>query len=299
MKSSFWLACVCLVLTGRASAFPVYVFADHALHRFDSADGTFVNTVGLYNQVYGGDLQRGPDGLLYSLGDSGLWRIDPITGSGQQYIPFFTIASPVTSTPGGFTLAHDGAAYVFADNKLFKFDNTGAFQSTVGTYNQIYGGDIQFGPDGKLYALGDSGLWSIDPQYGTASEIIPFFTLASPVTSTPTAFTLNEQGIFIFSAHALHKFNSGTGAFVGTIGNYNQVHGDELQFAPDGSLHAIGDSGLWRINPQTGGGQLYLPFFLPGSPVQSTPGGFTVLPEPQVLLSLAAILPILALRRSR
>ncbi|MDB5350863.1 MAG: retention module-containing protein [Planctomycetota bacterium] len=112
-----------------------------------------------------------PDGTLYGAGYTGLFAIDPTTGSGR-------LVSDLHAFPSAGDLTFDASGNLIlstnnASGLLIRVDTSTGNITTLGTLgpNDVYG--LSYGPDGTLYAAtyGSRQLLSVDPNTGTTSQV--------------------------------------------------------------------------------------------------------------------------------
>lgn len=59
------------------------------------------------------------------------------------------------------------------------------------------------------------------------------------------------EELYIASRYRLLQFDGVTGSYLGTVPTPNGFSGSSLVAGPNGFLFGEGNSGLWRINPET------------------------------------------------
>jgi hypothetical protein len=167
----------------------LYVTSGDNLLRYDASTGAFVGVVGSFPGFsfgsFSDDLTFGPDGALYTLGPSprggAIWRTDIETATSSPFVIFGS--GQLTAAPGGFVFV-DGSIYVSSADRLLEYDaETGALIGEVGTFPGAFAGsfldNLVLGQDGMIYSQGPSGIWRININSGTATEIIDLETRAS------------------------------------------------------------------------------------------------------------------------
>jgi hypothetical protein len=197
---------------------------------------------------------------------------------------------------------------------LFKGFLTGTV-STLGIY------DLEYGPDGELYALMDTpagpssagGVYQIDLATGTGS---PIFVPASGggASIRESELAISPTGILAISQTDLNPFlqvfdPSGPGVLfkgfltgtVSTLGIY------DLEYGPDGELYALMDTpagpssagGVYQIDLATGtGSPIFVPASAGGASIRESELAISHVPEPSSALLLVALASI-ALGRAR
>lgn len=255
-----WLAMVIAfaLLPLRSFAEQLYGLArnDGSVFEWNADTGAFAKNFGRgeFNST-NGQIQFGPDGMLWGLGWSGgLVRIDPHTGLTPADQPAWAAA---LGMEGSFAFDGDGHVYGLTRNsgQIIEWDwRTGVYVKTFGNGAFSPTGYITFGPDGMLWGLGwGGGLVKFDPTTGHWAASQPAF--ASP---------LGVYGTFAFDGNG-HIFglptNGGgiiewdwrTGEFVKSFGAGAFSPTGEIKFGSDGMLWGLGwAGGLVRFDPSTG-----------------------------------------------
>jgi hypothetical protein len=124
------------------------------------------------------DLAFAPDGTLYAVTWDTLWRIDLENNEATAISPrgFCVNADKVNA----LTVRKDGTLFAAMrdEAKLLTIDAATGCATIVGSTGFFSSGDLDFAPDGKLYAAGQSridqrssALYLVDPDSGTSTRI--------------------------------------------------------------------------------------------------------------------------------
>lgn len=197
-------------------------------------------------------VEAGADLLVSSL-TSGIGRFDPLSGAGGTFIPRGTNLFYAT----GLTLGTNRFLYVATDigGEVLRFDRrTGAFVDKFGSINAGSGPsralfDLQFGPDGSLYAT--DIFFGVERFSGTNGAALgAFVSKASGGLGEPTAVVFTPDGNYLLVAgdlnSAILRYRSSDGAFVDQFvptGSGGLIGAADIAFGPDGNLYAANWSG--------------------------------------------------------
>jgi DNA-binding beta-propeller fold protein YncE len=196
------------------------------------------------------------DLLVTSSGTDNVLRYSEATGDFiDEFVPS---GSGGLHSPQGLTLGPDGNLYVVSTGpaRVLRYDGgTGAFLDTfvpTGSGGLTTPFDLGFGPDGNLY-VAEAGQTGEVLRYDgmTGAFIDVFASGGTPALNTPRALAFGTGVLFASGeGDRIWKFDSTTGAFVGTVQSDNPRG---LTLGPLGNLYeATLFSGIFRRNPATG-----------------------------------------------
>lgn len=256
--------------------------------RYDDQTGAFIDVFisdGVDGPAY---LTYGPDGNLYVADyySSSVLRYSP---EGKFIDVFIPPGSGGLVNPETIKFGSDGNLYVSGpyDPGLQRYDGkTGAYIDTVvatvpSTGNSLFSPDFALGPDNNIYissVFPTGGVLKYDQQTKTTSVFIP--PSSSPEIPGGEAFGPDGNlyvGDFIFSNASIRKYDSKTGALLGTFvqpGSGGLSGASRLSFEPDGNLYvsSFGSNSILRYNGTTGA---FVDAFVPsGSGGLNNPIGF-------------------------
>ncbi len=225
------------------------------IQRFDPHSGCFIDhfvAQGDSPMTNPRDLVFGPDGNLFVVTFSGVYRFDGTTGI---YLDLF-----VPADYGSEYELYGPAALVFGpDDNLYICDmNNGSvirFNGTSGAYIddfvQPYSGNLDaprkmvFGPDGHLYvcSLYDNG--TVFRFHGTTGSFMDIFVNAGyGGLGQPEDLIFGQDGnlyVSDISNHQVLKYNGSTGSFAGAVdpsGSANLTSPYNLLFVEDSGVSA-------------------------------------------------------------
>jgi DNA-binding beta-propeller fold protein YncE len=196
---------------------------ENAVLEHDAGSGLFLRRFGNACLFLPWDLAWGPDGRLYvaCFGDSGVSRIDPVTGSSLG--PFVLGGSGGLSNPRGLAFGPNGDLYVSSTSgEVLEYDGaTGAFVGAFVDASGNGGGPVD--PYGLAFHQGRLYVASFFPSEvkafdaATGAFVSTFVPSGSGGLSGPTALAFGPGGdLFVTSRDddAARRYDGATGAFV-------------------------------------------------------------------------------------
>lgn len=219
----------------------LYVADRNQVLRYDGVTGAFSGAfatappLSLDNPA---DIAFGPNGDLYvSDIDRGISRFDGATGAFLgQLVP----TGPNLRSPYGLAFGPDNSLFVGSATfgSIQRFDaTTGDFLGIFTSGRVAQGIDLEFGPDGNLYASGGSGIQRFN---GTTGVYID--TLAAGASAFGLAFGPSDGNLYFNDLRSIQRYNLSTRTvetLVPPIGNGTVIY---LKFR-----NAIPEPGTWTL----------------------------------------------------
>src|SRR6266850_1217969 len=111
--------------------------------------------------------------------------------------------------------------YLTTGDSLLRYDLNTGFVGVVGTFPGATRGSfsdlLTTGPGGRIYSLGNSGIWQWDVGQGTASQIITF---GPELTAAPGGMATSGNSLYLTVGDSLLQYDPDTGAFIGIVGTF-------------------------------------------------------------------------------
>ncbi len=201
-------------------------FGDNDVVEHDADSGVLLRTFGSVCGFLPIDLDYGPDGKVHvaCLGDSGVSRIDPATGTSLG--PFVLGGSGGLAYPRSLAFGPDGDLYVSsATGEVLEYDGaTGEFVGAIVDAGGNGGGPLD--PhglafhQGRLYVASSftSEVKEFDAE--TGDFVSTFVPSGSGGLSGPTALAFGPDGDLYATSRdddAVRRYDGATGAFVGVF----------------------------------------------------------------------------------
>ena len=218
------------------------------------APGAIQGTV--FNDANGDGVGTEPVLFLTSYSTNSVLRFDATTGQfkGEFVLP----GSGGLSFPETLDFGPDGNLYVLgnaANPSVLRYDGqTGAFLGPF-TPPIIGGGDLLFGPDGKLYvaAYHTNEVLRFDGE--TGAFIDTFVSSGSGGLNLPANLAFGTDGnLYVDSYSSVNEYDGQTGAFLKSLGGGGMVRPTDMQFGPDGYLYVADyiTSAIYRFDASAG-----------------------------------------------
>ena len=269
-----------LIASTLAAAPSLYVVTGDNLLRYNAASGRFIGIVGTQPGASAGSytgVWSGPDGAVYTMSSSGVWRWNVENGTASQIVEF---GAEVRVVPAGIAFGSDGLLYVVTGDNLLRYDvASGQFLGVVATQPGASAGSytgVWSGPDGGVYTMSSNGIWRWDIESGTASQVVEF---GPEVPVVPAGVVVSEDGhIYVVSGDMLLAYDFESGEFLGVVGEQAGASAGSYSGLGTGfqdNILSLVSGGIWSWNRRSGSARELVTF---GPEVPVVPAGFVVIP---------------------
>ena len=284
------LLCV-LVSCASAQANDLLVlYGSSAIWRYNGSTGAHVGKFAVssaFTMAYGSDTN------LYVATRSNVARLDGQTGAFLNvFIP--PINNALEPRPADMTFGADGNLYVAGISSTSTNRGVWRYNGSTGQLIDIFVRPtdplsnplgLAFGPDGNLYV---SDGFNVDRYNGTTGAFIDHFAHGGGLERAKEV-RFGPDGNLYVKANSVLKFNGQTGAFISTLNT-----ADAFAFGPDGKEYAALAGSVDRY---TLSGMFLDHLVIPGIGAPSFPGTMVFVPEPALMMLIAAVSILLMTRR--